>query len=295
MSSDFLQKFWFDDTPARGAVVQLERSWQDVLSCHAYPPAMQKLLGEILAAASLLTANIKFQGSLSLQLQGSGPVKLLFAECTPDGQMRGLGRWEDPLPDALAFADVARVSQMAVTLDPGEAGTRYQGIVPAAGNSLGQALEAYFEQSEQLPTVIFLAANRQRCAGFLLQRLPTPAGVSDDAAEEDWRRIRELGMTVTREEMLELDAQTLLYRLFHEETVRVFEPRALEFRCRCSRERVAGMLQSLGRDEAFAAAEETGLAEITCEFCNRQYRFDAVDLGVLFAAQPVPDATTPLQ
>lgn len=276
---DFLQRFLLERAQVRGVLVRLEQSWRQVRERADYPTAVGALLAKTLAASALLTGNIKFEGSLSIQLKSRGPLTLLFAECTHDGNLRGLARWnEEPADDFRLTEGVEPL--LAITIENATSGQRYQGLVSVEDADLAVLFERYFERSEQLPTRIVLAANGTRCAGMMLQQLPVDAGGESDV--DAWNRMGFLLATLKPEELLALSAEQLLLRLFHEESARVYTPRPLAFGCGCSRERVAGVLHSLGRAEAEAAIRSDGTAEITCEFCNTRYQFDRIDLEQLF-------------
>jgi len=281
-SDDFLQRFHLQRAQVRGVLVRLDESWQQVRARAEYPAPVQTLLAKTLAASALLTGNIKFEGALSIQLKSRGALPLLFAECSHDGRLRGLARWQDEVPADFRLTDPGTEPILAITIENSTSGQRYQGLVPVEDADLAVLFERYFERSEQLPTRIVLATDGVRSAGLMLQHLPADA--KQEADPDAWRRVGVLLDTVRADELLRLPAEQLLLRLFHEETVRAHAPQALSFGCRCSRERVAGVLQSLGRAEADAAVREDGFAEVTCEFCNTRYRFDRVDLEQLFAS-----------
>ena len=281
-ANDFLQRFHLERAHVRGVLVRLDDSWRQVRARADYPAPVQALLAKTLAASALLTGNIKFEGALSIQLKSRGAVPLLFAECSHDGRLRGLARWHGDVPGDFNLNATGEEPILAITIENSTSGQRYQGLVPVEDADLAVLFERYFERSEQLPTRIVLAAAGDRCAGLMLQQLPIDA--ADEADPDAWNRVGVLLGTLSPEELLRLPAEQLLLRLFHEETVRVHAARPLTFGCRCSRERVAGMLQSLGREEASAAVREDGFAEVTCEFCNSHYRFDRVDIEQLFSS-----------
>jgi molecular chaperone Hsp33 len=279
-SEDFLQRFLLERAQVRGVLVRLEESWQQVRLRADYPASVQTLLAKTLAASALLTGNIKFEGSLSIQLKRCGPVTLLFAECGHDGRLRGLARWQQEPAADFRLTDAGAEAVLAITIENSTSGQRYQGLVPVEDPDLAVLFERYFARSEQLPTRIVLAADESCCAGLMLQQLPADKDNEVDA--DAWNRVGILLDTLTSAELLTVPPEQLLLRLFHEESARVYPPRPLAFGCRCSRERVAGMLHALGRAEADAAVREDGAAEITCEFCNTRYRFDRVDIEQLF-------------
>ncbi len=302
-----LTKFLFEGLPVRGMLVRLTDGWQEVLrrrqTVGAFPPEVRQLLGEMAAAGVLMQGNIKFNGSLVLQVFGDGPVKLAVAEVQPDLGFRVTAKVVgDVAPGAQleALLNVHGQGRCAITLDPKDrlpGQQPYQGVVPLHGDQreplqhVQQVLEHYMLQSEQLDTRLVLAANDDVAAGLLIQRLPVEgvgnlegaARNEDDIGLSDaFNRIAILSATLTSEELLTLPADKILHRLFWEETVRVFEPSTPRFSCTCSRERVRNMLRGLGREESDSLIEERGEVEVGCEFCGLQYRFDAVDVGEMF-------------
>lgn len=288
-SSDTRQRFLLNNSAIRGQWTRLDASYQTVLAKHDYPLEVQTLLGEMLAAAVLLTATLKFEGSLTLQARGEGPVHLISVECSHDHQLRAIARWQSDT-SGLDFKALLGNAVLAITITPAR-GERYQGIVPLTGASLAECLEFYFSQSEQLRTRLWLHQGNNRAAGLLLQVLPynSATPVDPDQQEEDWNRLTLLAATLTADELLGLDSQTLLHRLFHEEDVLLFPPEPVEFHCTCSRQRTAQALAQLGRTELDSILEEQGHLEATCQFCNQIYRFDAVDVALLFQPTPPPE------
>jgi len=286
----------FEHYPIRGHLVHLDAAWRALIEHREYPEGIRNLLGEAVAASLLLAATIKFEGVLSLQLQGDGFVHLMLAQCTSGLGVRGLARYQEDaerLPDAASdpaarVGDLIGAGNLTVTLETDDGAQRYQGIVPISGERLAESLQGYFENSEQLPTRLWLYADAQGASGMLLQRLPGEGGSGSqvEAAEVDdaWRRVQLIGDTLTHEELRTLTDQEILRRLFNEDDLRLFEPSPVYFRCRCSRERVAGMLQGLGEAETHAVLAERGEVEVRCDFCNRAYVFDAVDVARLFSA-----------
>ena len=292
-----MHRFVFEHYPIRGHLVHLDASWRALIEHRDYPHAIRSLLGEAVAASLLLAATIKFDGVLSLQLQGDGVVHLLLAQCTSGLGVRGLARYnEDRIPERVAAAaapeaqigELIGAGNLTVTLETDDGAQRYQGIVPISGERLAESLQGYFENSEQLPTRLWLYADAQGASGMLLQRLPGESGgtAQSSPAEVDdaWRRVQLIGDTLTPEELRSLTDREILRRLFNEDDVRLFEPSPVYFRCRCSRERVGGMLQGLGEDETRSVLAERGEVEVRCDFCNRAYVFDAVDVERLFNA-----------
>jgi molecular chaperone Hsp33 len=289
-----MHRFVFEHYPIRGHLVHLDAAWRALIEHREYPEGIRDLLGEAVAASLLLAATIKFDGVLSLQLQGDGSVHLLLVQCTSGLGVRGLARYQDDAERVAASAAEPRVADLigagnlTVTLETDEGAQRYQGIVPITGERLAESLQGYFENSEQLPTRLWLYADAQGASGMLLQRLPGKGGsaspVGDAEVDDAWRRVQLIGDTLTREELRTLTDLEILRRLFNEDDLRLFEPSPVYFRCRCSRERVAGMLQGLGEVETRAVLAERGEVEVRCDFCNRAYVFDAVDVERLFNA-----------
>jgi len=281
VKSDCLQRFIFDNAPVRGEWVSLQESWQDVLNRRQYPTAIRRVLGEMMGAAALLTATVKISGRLVLQIRSEGPVSLMMVECTSDNTLRAFAQWDGDVADELDLADLTGDGTMAITIEVEGAKQPYQGVVSLQGNSITETLEVYFAQSEQLATKIWLYANDHNVAGLFLQQLPSEEAHKEQA-EEDWSRISQLAATVTDEELLTLEIETLLHRLFHEEQVRLYEPTSLSFACTCSRSRVAETIGMLGQEEAEEIIDSEGSIEVACEFCNEHYHFDRVDVTELF-------------
>jgi molecular chaperone Hsp33 len=310
---DCLHRFMFEQYPIRGHLVHLDAAWRALIEHREYPEAIRDTLGEAAAASLLLAATIKFEGVLSLQLQGDGPMHLMLAQCTSGLGVRGLARYTESAfagagtgagasagtrlgvgtgagagNEAGQIADLIGAGNLTVTLETDDASQRYQGIVPITGRRLAESLQVYFEKSEQLPTRLWLHADASGASGMLLQRLPVAeasrSAHAADAAEVDdaWRRVQLLGETLTPGELRTLGDAEILRRLFNEDDVRLYEPTPVYFRCRCSRERVGGMLQSLGETETRSVLVERGEVEVRCDFCNRAYAFDAVDVAQLF-------------
>lgn len=290
-TDDVLHRFLLERAGVRGALVRLGPAWREIAGRAGYPPPVRHLLGEALAASALMTAHIKLDGELSLQLKSDGELRLLFAECSDQGRLRGIARWRDPLPASLALGALPG-AVMAITIGNLERGQRYQGLVELGADDLAGALQGYFERSEQLPARLVLAADGEHAVGLILQRLPGTGGhdAVDDA--DAWPRVLQLTATLGATELLHSAPHELLYRLYHEESVRLFEPRPLAFGCSCSRERVAAMLRSLGRVELEATlVEQHGRIEVTCEFCAERYEFDRVDVEYLL--RDVPGVVSP--
>ncbi len=280
--TDSLQRFLFEGAPVRGEIAHLDATWRAVLERHEFPESLRSAMGELMAAAALLSATIKFTGSLIMQVQGTGPVKLIVVECTSEQTMRATAKWDGELPIG-TFRELVGNGRFVITIAPTDVKQTYQGIVALEGDSVAAVLEHYMATSEQLDTRLWLASDNQQAGGMLLQRLPGGGGSDPDA----WNRAVKLSETVTAQELLKLPARQIIRRLYHEEDIRVFEARVVSFRCSCSRERVVNMLRLLGREEVKSILEERGAVEVNCEFCNRHYSFDPVDAEQVFAAEVV--------
>jgi len=278
--ADSLQRFLFEGTDIRGEIVHLENSYQEVLAPRQDPPAVAALLGEFLAATSLLGSTLKFEGRLALQAQGNGEIPLMLAETTHDRTIRGIVRGGEHARGQ-DFASLIGQGTLAITLEPLK-GERYQGIVALEGASLAGCLDNYFAQSAQLPTRLWLAANGQTATGVLLQALPAQIVTDADTRAEQWQHLTTLAATLTPGELLSLPTGELLYRLFHEETVRLLEEEPVRFRCSCSQERTARALLHLGEAEVREILAEQGMVEMRCEFCQHLYRFSPPEIDALF-------------
>ena len=283
--SDSLQRFLLESTPVRGEIVHLDATWRAVLERRSYPAPLQSLLGDMMAAAALLSAILKFEGSLIMQMQGNGPVQLLVVEATSEHTLRATAKWEGELSQGNVTA-LLGAGRFVISIVPNGGKQTYQGIVAIEGDSIAQVLEHYMAKSEQLETRLWLASDSQQAAGMLLQRLPATPTQDADA----WNRATQLGETIRSEELLSLPAREIIHRLYHEEDVRVFESRPVAFRCSCSRERVTSMLRLLGHDEVKSIIAERKTVEVDCEFCGRHYTFDAVDAEQVFAADVITRA-----
>ena len=282
--SDFTQRFIFDDADARGELVALERSYAEVLAKHPYPEPVAELIGEFMAAAALLVGTLKFDGLLILQARSEGPVPLLMIECSSNRELRGLARYHaDQITADAGLRDLMPDGTLAMTIDPTQ-GQRYQGIVELDGANLSECFSNYFALSEQLGTRFWLNANGSRARGMLLQQLPVDRHKDPEERQDKWEHLVALASTLTAEELLSLDNETVLHRLYHDEAVRLFDIQPLSFRCSCSRERSARALISLGEADAQQLLiEHGGSVEIDCQFCNERYFFDATDIAQLFA------------
>ena len=279
---DTLQRFLFEDNAVRGELVHLDATYRAIRDSHDYPPPVRALLGETLAASALLSGSIKAHDSLIVQVQASGPVHLVVAQCTSQRSLRGLARWTGAVEPG-GLQTLCGTGTLAITIDPGRGQERYQGLVALSGESVAQAIETYFEQSEQLPTRLWLACDGERAAGLLVQSLP-----GQRADPDAWNRIQLLAATVRPGELLDSSLDELRRTLFPEEDVRVFDPQRTTYHCTCARETIGTVLASLGRAELEEALEELGELTVTCEFCNRRYVFDRVDVEAVLAGEGTP-------
>lgn len=299
-ASDQVRRFIVENRPVRGHWVRLESAWRELRAHHDYPGPVRSLLGEASAAAVLLAATLKFRGTLTLQLQGQGAVRLLVAQCTHDFHLRAFAQFDEATVEGIGAAEPASAvfrqlvgsqGQLAVTVEAEEKSTRYQGIVPLTGDCLAGSLEAYFASSEQLPTRVLLAADGARGAGLLLQQLPGRGDADESQIEAIWQEAQRGIERLSCADLLQEPIEELLGRGFGEQDMRLFRGSPVQFQCRCSPGRVAGLLRALGADEVRDVLREQGSVTVTCEFCHRPYRYDAVDVEALFAEGPDPDGS----
>ncbi|OED43761.1 molecular chaperone Hsp33 [Endozoicomonas sp. (ex Bugula neritina AB1)] len=281
---DIAQRFLFDNTDIRGELISMEGSFAEAVAAHKYPDSIRQLLGELAVASVLLSTTLKFEGMMSLQARGDGALSLLMVECTDQKTFRALARFDEEQITGSSLNELLGQGTMAITIDPVK-GNRYQGIVPLNKDSLVECLEEYFAQSVQLPTKLWLASNGEACAGMLLQSLPASAEVSADAREAFWEHISALAGTIKDEELLELNHETILTRLFHDEDVRLFDEEPVVFSCNCSRQRSAKVISSLDKAEIDSVIEEMGVVAMDCQFCSQQYRFDKEDVAGIFSGE----------
>lgn len=292
-----LQKYLLADHSTRVQTVKVTDAWQEGLEHQHYPECVQRLLGELVAAAILLTGNLKFQGSLVLQLQGDGPVALMVVECTTSLTIRATVSLREghPIPEDGTLQTLLNTQgqgRFIVVIDPNReiAGLQpYQGVVAIERDTVAQALEDYMRQSEQLDTRLWLAADGQRCAGLLLQRLPESGGIQTDIQthpQETWDHVCHLAATVQYQELLDTDSATLVRRLLWDDEVLAYPPETIAWHCPCNRDRVAGMLRMLGQAEVMDILSTDEHIHISCNFCGKPYQFDSVDCARLFVETP---------
>lgn len=292
-SNDLLHRFIFDDCDIRGELVTLGDSYREILSHNNYPPAIQQLLGDFLAAIGLLSSTLKFDGMIILQARGDGPISTIMAECNHHKNVRGIVRINENIQLTDDVAQNGNLQQLlgngvlVISIEPkrtenfGGKLERYQGIVPMESENLAGCLEHYFQQSEQLATRFWLAANSEYASGLLIQALPQQINTDAENNKAHWETIETLSDTITRDELLTLDHEKILYRLFHEQHVRVFDPTKLQFSCSCSRERSESALLSLGQKDVEDLLIEKGNITIDCQFCNKHYVFTATEVRKL--------------
>jgi molecular chaperone Hsp33 len=310
--------FVCEGAPVRGEIVSISTAWKSVLERRDDPPVIRQILGDFVAAATLLSASLKFDGTLIIQAQSKGPISLLVVECSSNLTMRATVKLSvesseiDPNATLAGLLDAANTGRLVITLDPSDrqpGQPPYQGIVALQQDQNGiavpvknaaEAIMLYMRHSEQLETRIWLASNEKTVGGLLLQRLPNSGGhvhLDPQTAAEGWSRIQALGETITNDELLQLSPETTLRRLFLNESseagVRAFPTRPVQFACRCSRQKVADVLRMLGEEEVNGILAEQGAVETGCEFCGKSYRFDAVDCIQVFKTELLTDATRP--
>lgn len=291
-AGDIVRRFIVENRPVRGHWVRLDAAWRELCAHSDYPQLVRELLGQAVAASVLLAATLKFRGTLTLQLQGDGAINLLVAQCTHDFRLRAVARFDDdrvaaipiePGNDAETFRQLVGTSgRVAVTVEADERSMRYQGVVPLGGGSLADSLEAYFAASEQLPTRLILAADDERGAGFLVQKVPGASSDDESELEDTWKDAQRGIERLKPADLLACPVEELLERGFAAHDMRLFRGAPVQFECRCNQGRVSGLLRALGADEVRDILQEQGSVTVTCEFCHRPYRFEAVDVETLF-------------
>ena len=293
--SDLLHRFQLENLHVRGEWVSLDSSWREILSTAEYPEPVKQVLGEALVAISLLAESLKFDGSLVLQIRGALPVSMLVVQATSDGAIRGMANWQGEIADDAKFQDLfiaegQGLATMVISVEPNVSnaskGERYQSLVALEGESLADSFTQYFAQSEQLKTRLWLAVDETRAVGMMLQCLPSE---SSEIQDEGWNHATILADTITEEELLNLNSQTLLHRLYHDEDLRIYEDKAIRFECTCSNEKIENTIRSIGEKEANSIIEEQGQITIDCDFCNTQYKLDSIDVKRLFVDADVTD------
>lgn len=269
---DQLHRFIFNNAEVRGELVNVSQTLQDILRDHDYPQPVQALLGELLVATSLMTATLKFEGDITVQLQGDGPLSMAVVNGNNHQQLRGVARMRGDIPDGATLKEMAGNGYLIITITPAK-GERYQGVVGLEGETIAECLEDYFARSEQLPTRLIIRQNAQGAGGILLQVLP-----SRDAGKDEFEHLVTLADTLKAEELTSLSATDVLWRLYHQEEVTVFDPVTVEFKCTCSRERCGDVLKTVAADEIDEILAEDGKIDMHCDYCGAHYIYDAVDV-----------------
>ncbi|MDP5255211.1 MULTISPECIES: Hsp33 family molecular chaperone HslO [unclassified Vibrio] len=290
MANNVLNRYLFEDLSVRGELVQLDDTYQQVISNKDYPAVLQTLLGELMVATSLLTATLKFEGSITMQLQGDGPVSLAVINGDHEQKLRGVARWEGELSEQASIHDLMGKGYLVITIEPKQ-GERYQGIVALEGDSLAEILEGYFANSEQLKTRLWIRTGdyqgKAHAAGMLLQVMPDGKGSPDD-----FEHLEQLTATIKNEELFGLEAQELLYRLYNQEKVQLFPAHEVSFYCGCSRERSGAAIITLDPAEVAEIVREEGAVTLHCDYCGSNYRFDADDIEELYQQAQAPKDST---
>ncbi|KYN85672.1 molecular chaperone Hsp33 [Vibrio cidicii] len=280
MASNVLNRYLFEDLSVRGELVQLDEAYQRIISSKEYPAALQKLLGELLVSTTLLTATLKFEGSITIQLQGDGPVSLAVINGDNEQKVRGVARWEGEIADDASLHDMMGKGYLVITIEP-KKGERYQGVVGLEGDNLTQVIEGYFANSEQLKTRLWIRTGAHQgqahAAGMLIQVVPDGTGSADD-----FEHLEQLTNTVKNEELFTLGANDLLYRLYNQEQVRLFEPQPVEFHCGCSRERSGAAIVTLDKTEIYDILATEGSVSLHCDYCGTTYSFDEPQVAELY-------------
>ena len=280
MANNTLHRYLFEDLSVRGELVQLDDAYQQIISSKEYPKAVQNLLGELLVATTLLTATLKFEGSITLQLQGDGPVSLVVINGDNDQKVRGVARFDGEISDNATLHQLMGKGYLVITIAPKD-GERYQGVVALDGKDLTACFEGYFERSEQLKTRLWLRLGefegKPHAAGMLLQVMPDGTGSADD-----FEHLEQLTDTIKNEELFGLEGEDVLYRLYNQDKVQLFEPQNVEFFCGCSRERSAGAIVTIERAEVDDIVKTEGKVSLHCDYCGTSYDFDSIDVAHIF-------------
>ena len=294
MAFDQLHRYLFDKGNVRGEMVRLQTSYQSILDSYDYPPVIQQLLGELMVTASLLTATLKFEGDIAVQLQGKGPLSYAVINGTHNQQLRGVARWDESLSELPAtFSELLPDAVMVITITPNK-GERYQGIVALDKPSLAECIESYFAHSEQLATRVLirtqLNADSAKACGLFLQVLPTSSAATN-TADTDFEHLCKLTETIQDAELFNLPAEEILYRLYHQEEVEVYPAQNVVFKCSCSREKTASALVGIAKEELLDIISQQGDVVMNCQYCHTEYRFDAIDIESIHAGTYAYSAT----
>jgi len=280
MANNVLNRYLFEDLSVRGELVQLDEAYQRIISSKEYPAALQKLLGELLVSTTLLTATLKFEGSITIQLQGDGPVSLAVINGDHDQKIRGVARWEGDIADDATLHEMMGKGYLVITIEP-KKGERYQGVVGLEGETLADVIEGYFANSEQLKTRLWIRTGehegKKHAAGMMIQVMPDGTGTP-----EDFEHLEQLTATVKNEELFTLPANELLYRLYNQDSVRLYEPQPVEFHCGCSRERSGAAIITVDKAEIYDILAEEGTISLHCDYCGTSYTFDEPEITELY-------------
>ena len=280
MANNVLNRYLFEDLSVRGELVQLDEAYQRIISSKEYPAALQKLLGELLVSTTLLTATLKFEGSITIQLQGDGPVSLAVINGDHDQKIRGVARWEGDIAEDASLHDMMGKGYLVITIEPNK-GERYQGVVGLEGETLADVIEGYFANSEQLKTRLWIRTGehegKKHAAGMMIQVMPDGTGTP-----EDFEHLEQLTATVKNEELFTLPANELLYRLYNQDSVRLYEPQPVEFHCGCSRERSGAAIITVDKTEIYDILAEEGSISLHCDYCGTSYTFDEPEITELY-------------
>lgn len=276
---DQMHRYLFENHAVRGELVTVSQTWQEMINGHDYPQPVQQVLGELLVATSLLTATLKFEGDITVQLQGDGPLNMAVINGNNHQEMRGVARMQGEIADGSSLKEMVGNGYLVITISPKE-GERYQGVVGLEGDTLAACLEDYFMRSEQLPTRLFIrtgtSESQTGAAGILLQVLP-----AQDASLDEFNHLATLTDTIKTEELLGLPANDVLWRLYHQEEVTLFDPQNVVFKCTCSRERCGEVLRTLPEEEVDQILQEDGNIDMHCDYCGNHYVYDAVDIAAI--------------
>lgn len=275
--SDTLQRFMFEHASIRGEIVHLSNTYQTIMQQRSYPPAVKKLLGEALVSCILLAGSIKFEGDIHLQFQGDACLPFIIVQCDNQLNVRACAKYHNGTDSD--YENAFLHGQMSLTIQQYKQTNTYQSIVPIRSTSMADNLMHYFAQSEQLPSQVWLAISEERAAGMILQLMPDQ---NTEQREQFWEYAVQIGETITEEELLTLDNETILHRLYHETVLRLYDARSVRFKCRCNAEKMKHVLTVLGKEDVQQLVQESGHVDVRCEFCNQAYQFDAIDIAMLY-------------
>jgi len=283
---DLSFRFILENTNVRGEIVHLDDCWQTVLDRYDYPPIIRKLLGEAMTATVLLISTLKYEGSLTLQIQSKGPLSLLVVQMKSDSTLRGTAEWDETI-NSSALTSLCEEGLLTITVEPKDGKERYQSIININHSTLSATIESYFKQSEQIDTRLWLTADDNRTAGILIQKLPDDSLQHKD--NDAWNRIEQLASTITDTELLTLTSKKVLHRLFNQENIRLFKPKTIRFHCDCSKKCITNMLRGISHQELQSIIKKDGQVNINCSFCRKHYAFDIIDIDAIFASENLPN------